>query len=313
MELFNLIFVPPDQDEAAPRPLIVDAVLAEYQALRQGNRRLSAADRQRLDDHMERIDELQRKLEVVVDCGSATAPVVPDGSFTWQPGYYGDIERNRTYWQAFNEVVAVAFACDTSRIAVFGLTDQSAFSDYLGDWHQDVAHMANVPDAMAGQQTAQVVLRDSYQRVFEQVFLDLVRRLDVDDGTGETLLDSALIMWGQESGPETHDCTNMPLVTAGSFGGSLRTGQNLDYRNLASPLVNPWGDSLAPNGETVFTGLANNQFLGTVLEAAGLPRDAFEQGGQGGYGPATPTDNRSQFYPDSVRQRMGEPLPWLTV
>jgi hypothetical protein len=36
--------------------------MASYRSLRDGNRRLSAADRQRLDDHLDRLAELQRRV-----------------------------------------------------------------------------------------------------------------------------------------------------------------------------------------------------------------------------------------------------------
>lgn len=311
LEMFNLVFVEEPDETQTPRPLIVDAVLGQYRSLREGNRRLSPADRQRLDDHMERIDELQRKLEIVVDCGTAEPPQLADGVHPWGPGYYGDIDKNREFWQAFNEVVAVAFACDTSRIAVYSLGDQSSFSPFGGDWHQDIAHMANLTEAPG--ELPQQTLSASYQRVFEDVFLDLIRRLDVDDGSGCTFLDSSLVVWGQESGAETHDCTSMPLVTAGSAAGQLRTGQHLDYRNHDSPLVTEFGNMIAPNGETTFTGLSTNQFLGTVLQAMGLPPSEYESGSTGGYGEDAPTSNRAAFYPDSILSRMGESLPWLTV
>ena len=73
LELFNKIFVPPTTGGPAPRAPIVDRVLENYKRLRNGNRRLSAADRQRLDDHMARIAELQRKLTATVSGGVVLA------------------------------------------------------------------------------------------------------------------------------------------------------------------------------------------------------------------------------------------------
>ena len=69
--LFNKIFVP-EEDPATVRPLVVDRVLENYKRLRNGSRRLSNEDKQRLDDHLERLDELQRKLNVEVSCGEIT-------------------------------------------------------------------------------------------------------------------------------------------------------------------------------------------------------------------------------------------------
>ncbi len=53
-DLFNSIFVPASAGQPK-RPPIADRVLASYKALRDGNKRISAADRQRLSDHIDRI------------------------------------------------------------------------------------------------------------------------------------------------------------------------------------------------------------------------------------------------------------------
>src|SRR5204863_899500 len=75
LELFHRIFVPAGTPHGGRVP-VVDRVLQSYQRLRNGNRRLSAADRQRLDDHMDRLAELQRKLNVAVPvaCGGMATP-----------------------------------------------------------------------------------------------------------------------------------------------------------------------------------------------------------------------------------------------
>ncbi len=309
--LFDRVSMSGVDEEANPRPLIVDRVLGEYRSLREGDRRLSVADRRRLDDHMARIDELQRKLEIVVDCGEATFPELGADVYPWAPGYYGDPDKNREFWQAVNEIVSISFACDTSRIAVLGVSDQSVFSNYVGDWHEDVAHRAQFEEVESADLLPQLQLQQSYQRIFQDVFLDLIRRLDVDDGTGTTILDNSLVMWGMECGPWTHDCSSMPLITAGSVSGVLRTGQHLDYRNHNSPYVDEYGTAFMPGGEPVLTGLTTNQFLGSVLQAFGLPPSDYESGQTGGYGEDVPSPARAGFYPSSVLDRMGDRLPWF--
>ena len=60
-------FTPPAPGMAAPaapppaKP-IVDLVIEDYRRLKQGNTRLSAQDKQRLDDHLDRLAELERKV-----------------------------------------------------------------------------------------------------------------------------------------------------------------------------------------------------------------------------------------------------------
>jgi hypothetical protein len=91
--------------EQARRP-IIDLVMDDYRRLRDSNRRLSAADRVRLEEHLDRLDELDRKLNV--------APVVSCGDIQ-EPEERGDRNGNALEQvaeaQVFMDVVAAAFAC----------------------------------------------------------------------------------------------------------------------------------------------------------------------------------------------------------
>jgi hypothetical protein len=299
LALFNRIFVPED-DLVSPRPPVVDRVMESYLSLRQSDRRLSAADRQRLDEHLERLDELQRRLAVAVSCGDVPTPSA-DSQAEWNNnGFQFDPEAHRRFWQLFNDVIVTAMLCDTSRIAVLRVTD--TFSDYAGDWHEAIAHEAHAPDG-----SSQAVLATAHQRFFEDVFLDLVRKLDVDQGDGTTLLDDTLVAWSQESGNLTHESVSTPVITAGSAGGALQTGQYVDYRNREN---DGFGTGSNTN-ERMYPGLSYSQWLGTILQAMGLPRDAFESGPYGGYGEHFIGEGRGALYPSEVLEVMGEPLPWI--
>src|SRR5450432_607658 len=70
----QLLVTGSDTPVADPRVPIVDHVLADYTRLRNSSTRLSADDRTRLDDHMQRISELQRKLKVHASCPTVKAP-----------------------------------------------------------------------------------------------------------------------------------------------------------------------------------------------------------------------------------------------
>ncbi len=300
LALFNRIFVP-DEDETTPRPPVADRVLQAYQSLRQSDRRLSSADRRRLDEHMERIDELQRKLAVSADCGDVppatedSAPIANGSSFAYDPA------AQVRYWQLYNEVVAAAFVCGTSRVAAFHARE--SFSDYQGDWHQDVAHQAHFPDG-----ARQNILAEAHRRFFDEVFLDLCQRLDIPEGDDDsTILDNTLAMWSQESGNVTHESISQVVVTAGSAAGCLRTGQYVDYHNRqGSPIT--FTDGL---DQVTRPGLLYNQLLGTVLQAMGLPNEAFQTDPRGGYGALFVTPMRAGHYPSAVLDAMGQWLPWL--
>lgn len=303
LALFNKIFVPPPEN-TDPRPLIVDRVIEDYQRLRNGSRRLSSADKQRLDDHLDRLDELQRKLNVQVDCGDVEVPTT-SSSDEWQSSSYGiDPAAQKRFWQLMNDVVVAAFACDTSRIVTMFVTD--IFSSYVGDWHQDVAHQAQMPDAVK-----QNIIETAHQLFFEDVFLDLAAKLDAVQETDGTALDSSLLQWTQECGCMTHDPVELPIVTAGSAGGYFVTGQYADYRNLDKQAHTPNDDSEVAS----HSGLIYNQWLGTVLQAMGLSPSEYEDGQNGGYGVlqlSTETWYAGyQKYGTAETSVMGEVLPFL--
>src|SRR5262245_32788564 len=228
LDLFNKIFVPQGGSSGpAPRAPIVDRVLANYNRLRTSNRRLSAADKQRLDDHVARIAELQRKLTVTVGGGASCGSIITPTDNASKHGGNSPEEAGKQL-QLWNEVAAAAFMCGTSRIAVLAYGDTSRFVSYGGDWHQEVAHQWQLADKQA-------LLVQSYQRFFASTFVDMARRLDsAEEVPGLTYLDHSLLVWTQESGMETHGSVSIPVVTFGSAAGRMKTGLLADYRRMGN-------------------------------------------------------------------------------
>ncbi|HKQ71655.1 MAG TPA: DUF1552 domain-containing protein [Polyangiaceae bacterium] len=263
-DLFNAIFVSPG---AAKAP-VADRVLESYKMLRNGSARLSSKDRQRIDDHIDRLAELDRKLNATASCGNVVKPT--DDASSHQRF---DAVDAATHWKLFTDVVAAAFVCGTSRIAVAGVGGTEKFAAYQGDWHQEVAHQWQKPDK-------QRLLTDSYQRFFESVFLDAAAKLDVEEAPGVTYLDNTLLAWSQECSMATHDSASIPIVTMGSASGFFQTGVYADYRKINGQ--NSKVDPLA--GNVTWLGLLYNQWLANVLLAMRVPPAEFEKWGHKGYG-----------------------------
>lgn len=314
LALFNKIFVAPTgpaaPDPNAPLRPIADRVLADYNRLRNSNTRLSANDRTRLDDHVQRISELQRRLQALpagAQCGNVHKLTTDTNSIRNQSSYQITPSLMMQVYQAFNDVIVAAFMCDSSRIAVANIDED--FSSYVGDWHQDVAHHAVDPDG-----AKQGVISAAHQATFAGVFLDLCNKLDVDDGSGATYLDSALVMWSHESGEVTHAGQGMPVITAGSAGGFFKTGNYCDYRNPALVI-----DSGGDPGSKMTAGLLRQQLLGTILQSMGLGKSEYEQNGLGGYPGAIKFigsnfyggTSGTTLYPDVVWNAAGDLLPFL--
>jgi Protein of unknown function (DUF1552) len=304
--LFKQIFASSGTAMADPNAVttaVVDRVNADYLRLRNASTRLSGDDRHRLDDHMQRLAELERKVNVKTSCPAVMPIATNTQSLLNMPTFGVTPPMQAQFYSAMNDVIVTAFLCDTSRIAVMNITPD--FSSYVGDWHADVAHHANEPDGVK-----QAVIMAAHQLTFEKVFLDLVNKLNVDDGTGQTYLDNALVVWTQESGEYTHAGQGMPIVTAGGAGGFLSTGNYCDYRNPA--LVSDAGEA----GNTmvkIFGGLLWQQWLGTALQSMGLARADYEKNGLGGYpGPVKYVGpSYTKAYPDDVWTAAGDVLPYL--
>jgi hypothetical protein len=305
LELFHRVFAPADSARGARVP-VVHRVLESYHRLRDGNRRLSSGDRLRLDDHMDRLAELQRKLGAALPaaCGGVAAPtddsLLHDGLAP---------EDGARYAALYNEVAAAAFICGASRIAVLGLADEQRFVDFAGDWHSDVAHYWNDP-------ARQDLLQRSYRAIFERVFLDMAARLDGEEADGRSYLDNSLLVWSQESGMSTHDSVSLPIVTAGSAAGFFRTGQLVDYRRVGHPEseYRPLLDS-----EAMSLGVLYNQFLANVVQAMGMTPAELERFGHRGYGlplvdpvgPSVPFAAHYQNASSRYFQIASDPLPFL--
>ncbi|MFN3202936.1 MAG: DUF1552 domain-containing protein [Bradymonadia bacterium] len=304
--LFNRLFRP-NEDPSTPRPLVVDRVRESYRSLMESNRRLGAADRRRLSEHMDRLFELERRITAQVAC-----EVVEPGR-SGELITDGDAAGQVRFWQNHNDVVATALACGVSRLAVMGA--YATFSDFVGDWHQDVAHQCLT-------QERQPLLVEAQQRFFEHVFLDLARKLSaIEDPAGGNVLDHTLIAWTQESGMNTHDSMGIPIVTAGGAGGAMPTGQYIDYRNQGVGWPIAEGENPGGLDEPNRPGLYYNQWLSTVLDSMGVPRAEYAEYSRdlnGDYDGAVPEGYGVVFASEFARAqyaqawgRLGERLPYL--
>ncbi len=287
----------------APRPPVVDLVIESYRRLKSGAR-LSAADQVRLDEHLQQLAEVQRRLQVSVPV-TCTQPARAASNSAIRSANTADFDINplkhAQYFQLLNDVVAAGMACDLTRVVV--VRDEETHSTYAGDWHQDIAHQ---------QYAQQATLVAGQQRFFADVFVDLAAKLDaISDGRGGTLLDHTLMVWTQEHGNQTHHSRAVPVVTFGGAGGFFKTGQYVDYRNLASS----WDPPGTANGE--FPGLFMHQLWGNALTAMGVPRSEWAEPDHGGYGARYAEAysgglTLAASYPDTLWSTTGDPLPFLT-
>lgn len=271
---------------------IVDRVIDNYRWLRNSNRRISSVDAQRLDDHMDRLFELQRRLNATQQSTALCQNLSLDEI------NYDDY---RSLTGAYVDCVEAAFLCGSSAVAVLGIHEE-AYSSYSADWHQSVAHQWNLDEP-------QRLLQEVNQQVFENVFLELANRLDVEDAPGSSIIDSTLMVWTQECGQETHNSDSIPVVTLGSAGGFLSTGNYCDYRRLNDDgLISQWGEDFG------YSGLTYNQWLATAMQAVGMDVsewNSIPNNASAGYGLNNTSEEYARTQVAGVWQNANDVLPFL--
>jgi hypothetical protein len=274
--VFNKVFVAPQSGPVSKRAAVIDQVVANYQRLRQSNRRLSTADAQRLDEHLARLQEIQRRSKVVISCAGVTPPTKNASSYWKYPGPQGAANSIPAF-QLLTDVIVAAFLCGTSRIATLdGQGAAAPFSDYLGgyqgttDFHS-LIHLTSQTGDAGISAMSQMQVYPAWQRYFENVFLDLISKLDTDNGMGGSLLDDCLVVWEQECGHITHNQASIPVITGGGAGGAIKTGSYIDYSNPMLTRMYMGGAKQRFN-----PGLVWNQWMGVKLQAMGIQRSEYE-------------------------------------
>lgn len=214
-ELFAALFgggLPPIEPGLADpvklaRSQVLDAVLGDASDLR---RRLGNNDRMRLDLHLEGIYELQNRLTAIAMPGEACSLPVDPGNPT--------SERERARVMA--ELVAMAFACDLSRVVSIEFSSPASHVDYpdigitgagLGTSFHEYEHQNGYNDSVL-----------TGLRYFVEVFGDFVAALGALPEVGGTLLDRACVLGTSDvAGGWNHDMSDYPLLVAGRAGGAL--------------------------------------------------------------------------------------------
>jgi hypothetical protein len=239
---------------------ILDIVGGEYRRL---SAELGAEDRQKLEAHLNMIEEARQGLTAVVssDC-------TPPTTINTTPGYYddgaaegisrGDLDGGPDGVRAgvkvpekglaMTDILVAALACDVTRVGTMQWGDSEAKfmmpflteanGTPLADHHHGYQHDRGFqPEALA-------VIHKWYAENFAYLLGKLAA---VQEGNGLSLLDNSLVMWVTEiQQPGNHGQDNMPFVLAGRAGGSLTTQRWLrvpsqPHNNLLVSVLNMFG------------------------------------------------------------------------
>ncbi len=195
---------------------ILDFVLDDARAL-QGQ--LSHRDKQKLDEYLGSVREIEKRLEKSDRFGAAPDPAVDTPS--------GIPTRYEEYIQLMFDMMVLAFQTDSTRIATFLLANEGsnrAFPEIdIAEGHHYLTHHQNKQDMIS--KVADIDL--FYMQQFGRFLEKMEQTKDVD---GQSLLHNSMIVYGSgNSDGNRHTHVNLPVILAGAGGGTLTPGRHAKF------------------------------------------------------------------------------------
>src|SRR5690606_35465956 len=203
--------------------------------------RLGAADKQRLDQYLESVFELEKQVN------AGASPTTASCTVLTQPQTGGNWH---TKSKQFIDLAVRAMACDLTRVVTIQYSDSWGvhYSDYklgerlesVGDWSDHfISHKLDDQDRATD---LDKLARSEAQRIADarvvatsrfkvRRFAYLVNALKRATTANGSLLDESLVLYVSENGDgDSHSRKNMPILIAGRAGG-FETGRAVDATN----------------------------------------------------------------------------------
>lgn len=204
------------------RRSVLDAVMGDTARLRP---RLGASDQRRLDQHLDGVRELEKRIarleERPVTLAACAVPPEPPAEFSTPSGRPPMAEVSR----AMADVMAMALACD--QVRVFSNFFSSPVNNLL---YPDAAagHHQLTHDEPGGQPGVNAIVKQIMTEL--AYFLDALHRVSEGDST---VLDNSVVLCTSDvSFPRTHSLDEYPILLAGSAAGALVKGTH--YRSTTN-------------------------------------------------------------------------------
>jgi hypothetical protein len=210
------------------RASVLDAVLDEARGL---ERRLGGADKQKLDQYLSCV----RELELRISRAETLPPVAPPEGTVKPQSVPADLSE---HFRLMCDLLVLAFQADVTRIAtcMFGREGSEQRYTMVGvnEGHHELTHHRGDPAKIAKVRTINTFH-------IEQ-FAHFVGRLKAipEGADGGTLLDHCMIAYGSgNSDGNRHTHHDLPILLAGKAGGTIKTGRHLRYPQ-ETPVNNLW-------------------------------------------------------------------------
>lgn len=227
-KMFGSEFQDPNSNnfQADPRTLLRKSVLSGVvDDIKQVEATLGQADRHRLDDYLNSVRELEKRLELQLQKPpSAPFCKVPTPPAEHEKGLNVDVvsERHRL----MTDILVMALSCNQSR--VFNMVCSDSFSALTRQGSERTHHILTHEEAMDPDTGTQPQSSWFVQRSMQEwaYFVNALANTPEGDGS---LLDNTLVYAHSDCRfAKTHSLDGIPMFTAGGLNGRVKTGLHID-------------------------------------------------------------------------------------
>ncbi len=257
-----------------PERSVLDLVREEANDLRRG---LGAADQRRLDQYLDAVRAIERRVAFAEDrqrveardelnpgpsrLGLPTnlpAANVPIWQITNPVSR--DPERHEEYIRLMAALMVLAFQTDTTRVCTFACgSDEALFPGVVTVGYETHCHTLEHQGNAGRPEDADPIAREALRQIhawYTKLFAETVRAMKGIDEGGSSLLDNTALLYTSYMADGGHGTRDYPVVLAGKAGGTLRPGRHVAYQpqtpaaNLYVELLDRMGAKVGRFGES---------------------------------------------------------------
>jgi uncharacterized protein DUF1552 len=202
---------------------ILDAILSDVRRLRG---KLGGADRGKIDQYLEAIRDVERRMQLADKQGDRDMPQIE--------GPAGAPEVFSEYFKLMTDLLVLAWQTDMTRVITFMMGHEMSGRAYpevgFGDAHHPCTHHQGDPEKI--EKTVKI---NTFHTKMLAYYFDKLRSTKDGDGS---LLDHSLILYGAAlSDANLHLYTDLPLLLMGGGVAGIKGGQHVRYAKR-TPLTN---------------------------------------------------------------------------
>lgn len=203
---------------------ILDFVMEDASGLKQ---RLGDRDQRKLDEYMTSVREIEQRLEKF---DKATQKITSSG--VRLPS--GIPEDYAEHIRLMGDMMVLAFQTDLTRVCTMMFANEGSNRSYrmidVPEGHHDMSHHGK--DAHKIESKRKIDAFHAAQLGYVLAKMDSIREPE------GTLLDNSMVVYGGGiSDGDRHNHDDLPILMAGSGGGTIKTGRHVQYQN-GTPLNN---------------------------------------------------------------------------